>query len=86
MIFKEFRWMNFSEIVPAYAPEIEISKNYWMSFPEIGLCHAPEFFEYHFSTKCSILDEFSRMPQNSKIVDWMSFPVIGLAHAPEICQ
>ena len=27
---------------------------------EIGLCHAPEFFEYEFSTKYSILDEFSR--------------------------
>ena len=32
----------------------------WMNFPEIGLWHASEFFEYHFSTKCSILDEFSR--------------------------
>ena len=25
--------MNFPEIGPAYAPEIEISKKYWMSFP-----------------------------------------------------
>ena len=30
-----------------------------MSFPE-GLCHAPEFFEYHFLTECSIMDEFPR--------------------------
>jgi len=34
--------MNFPEIGPANAPEIEISKKYWMSFPEIGLCHASE--------------------------------------------
>ena len=51
MIFKEFRGvkqtdifekLNFREIGPAYAPEIEISKKYWISFPEIGLCQAPE--------------------------------------------
>ena len=58
----------------------------WMSFPEIGLCHAPEFFEYQFSTKCSILDEFSKnrpvsFPKND---DWMCFPEIGLAHAPNL--
>jgi len=34
--------MNFPEIGPAHAPEIEISKKYWMSFPEIRLCHTPE--------------------------------------------
>ena len=34
--------MNFPEIGPAHAPEIEISKKYWMSFPEIGLRYAPE--------------------------------------------
>ena len=34
--------MNFPEIGPVYAPEIEILKKYWMSFPEIGLGHAPE--------------------------------------------
>ena len=59
----------------------------WMSFPEIGLCHAPQFYKCHFSTKCFILDGFSRkrlvacrMPQNSKIEHWMSFPEISLAH------
>ena len=58
----------------------------WMSFPEIGLCHALEFFEYQFSTKCSIL-EFSKnlpvsFPKILKNDDWMSFPEIGIAHAP----
>ena len=51
-IFKEFRvvtqtnWMNFPEIDPAHAPEIEISKKYWMSFPEIRLCHTPENWNF----------------------------------------
>jgi len=34
--------MNFPEIGPVLAPEIEISKKYWMSFPEIRLCHTPK--------------------------------------------
>ena len=38
--------MNFPEIGPAHAPEIEISKKYWMSFPEIGLCHTPENWNF----------------------------------------
>ena len=55
MIFKEFRGvkqtdifekLNFREIGPAYAPEIEISKKYWISFPEIGLCQAPENWNF----------------------------------------
>ena len=67
----------------------------WMCFLEIDLCHGSEFFEYHFSTKCSILDEFPEiglchaawlMPQNSKSDDWMSFPEIGQAHAPEFAN
>ena len=63
-----------------------------MSFPEIGPCHASEFFEYHFSTKCSILDEFSRnLCHASEFFEfhfrlnalfWISFPEIGLCNAP----
>ena len=47
----QFLWVS---VIVKYRSHI------WMSFPEIGLCDAPKFFEYHFSTKCSILDEFSR--------------------------
>ena len=45
----------------------------WMSFPEIGLWHAPDSFECHFSTKGSILDEFSRNRPVS----------CGMTHAPK---
>ena len=61
-----------------------------MNFPAIGLCHALKFFEYHFSTKFSILDAFPEIgmchAQNYIFDDWMRFPEIGQAHAPEICQ
>ena len=41
-----------------------------MSFLEIGLFYALEFFEYHFWTKCSILDEFSRNRSVSCPTNW----------------
>ena len=50
--------MNFPEIGPAYAPEIESSKKYWMSFPETRLRHTPET-----ESSENILDEFSRICQ-----------------------
>ena len=34
--------MEFPEIGPTDAPEIEISTKYWMGFPEIRLCHTSE--------------------------------------------
>ena len=65
-ILQKLNWYSqklmdeFSRNRAGYILEMEILKKYWMSFPEIGLCHAPDFFEYHFSAKCSILDEFSK--------------------------
>ena len=50
--------MNFPEIGPAHAPEIESSKKYWISFPEIRLCHNPETEILE-----KFLDEFSRTCQ-----------------------
>ena len=46
--------------------------DFWISFPEICLWNAPEFFEYHCSTKCSVLDEFSR-----------NRPVVCIPYAPK---
>ena len=40
--------MNFPEIGPAHAPEIETSKKYWMSLPEIGLCPGKLKFRENF--------------------------------------
>ena len=44
----------------------------WMNFPDIGLCHAPELIQYYSSTKCFVLDAFSRNPEISKLtVGWV---------------